>query len=96
MPQETRRPTLSDETEAEKGVAGYRSQGTLVKVDYVDLPRAIAVNQIDLQWRIPKLGPFSDAPKTAGRPEQIYLDVLSARFVEMLRTEFPDQWPVDF
>jgi hypothetical protein len=91
-----KRPTLPEETEAEKNVAGYTSRGNMVEVAYADLQPPIAVNDIDLEWRTPKFGPFNDKPKTMGRPEQIYLDMISPSFVEMLRETFAARWPSGF
>jgi hypothetical protein len=95
-PVEAIRPTLPDETETEKQVAGYRVRGNLVEVDYHDLVPPIAVNDIDLEWRTPRHGPFNDKPKTLGRPNQIYIEMVSPAFVEILRNEFADRWAPEF
>lgn len=95
-PAEVMRPTLPDESETEKQVAGYRVRGNLVEVEYHDLVPPIPVNDIDLQWRTPRHGPFNDKPKTLGRPEQIYMEMVSPAFIDMLRKEFSDRWPTGF
>jgi hypothetical protein len=92
-PEECRRPTLPDETEAEKSVAGYRSMGTRVDVEYFDLKSPIKVNEIPEAWRTSRAGPFSDAPSIMGRPEQIYLAKITSSFFERLQQEFSDRWP---
>lgn len=95
-PVEAMRPTLQDETETERSVACYRCRGNLVEVDYSDVEPAIRVRDIPLDWRTPKTGPFSDSPKTMGRPEQIYLALLSQEFLEKLKSNYRERWPEGF
>jgi len=94
-PRPSRRPKLSDETDAEKNVAGYNSSGNLVEVEYFDLKSPIPVREIPHEWRIGKYGPFLETVKKRGHPDQIYIAPLSSKFVEMLRRDWPDYWPPD-
>ena len=50
-------------------------------------PGVLSVKEEVQKWS------FSDAAKTLGRPEQIYLETLSSAFVQMLMTTYPESWP---
>lgn len=89
------RPRCPDETEAERGVAGYRSSGRIVGVTYFELKTPLKLTDIPAELRTSRTGPFRDSGSRAGTPEQRYIDVITDAFLKAVRDLLGKEWPAE-
>ena len=78
-----------------EGAHANADQGYKVAIEYNDIEPPIALDDIPLELRDPRLGPFTKGQERVGVPQQGYAFPVTNGFVLDFKKAFPDHLPID-